>query len=52
MDPDKLAKIREIARGDALDGFDPQAAAYICGHLGVVAESVSKRPDRPESAAR
>ena len=33
MDPDKLARIREAARADALDGFDARTAAYIRGHL-------------------
>jgi agmatinase len=33
MDPEKLARIREIARADALDGLDPQTAAYLRKHL-------------------
>lgn len=33
MDPEKLARIREIARAGVLDTFDPQTAAYLRDHL-------------------
>ena len=51
MDPDKLARIREIARGDALDGLDPQAAAYIRGHLDRI-ESAATFPTLLDAARR
>ena len=33
MDPEKLARLRELASTDSLEALEPEAAAYVRGHL-------------------